>query len=203
MELSCPVGRAFSIVAPSGGIVTVNPESADTEQTPSDFDAITLYTRELDVPRYSKLSSHVLSRPGEYEVGSVSIYGIAVGDGSSSSGAGKFDVVYVINDGQTSLGVFAGLSSVPNKSVLEKMGTVDALAVDISGSTLEPDALASVIRNLDVEAVIIRADEEMQGTLEKITKELGSQEVATEKKFKLSARNAPQGKLNVVALQVV
>lgn len=101
-----------------------------------------------------KGAEHVLSRPGEYEIGGVFITGVAtynLGKGD----AAQLNIVFVYDFGSLTVCHLGDLDYVPDQSQIEAFGPIDVLLVPVGGgNTLSPGQAAEMISLIEPKVVI-------------------------------------------------
>ena len=151
----------------------------------------------------------VLEGPGEYEVGDVSIRGVAAQRHIDSEATALVSTIYQLEIGGVRIAVLGNIAPKLSDDQLEAIGIVDIVVIPVGGNgyTLDATSAASLVRQLEPSAVIPvhYADatlkyEVQQDTLETFTSELGAPIEQVGNKYKVkSVAGLPQA-LTVVAV---
>ena len=147
----------------------------------------------------------VISRPGEYEIASVFINGIATFHDSDKGEKRGKNTVYLIQLEEVSICHLGDLGHVPTAEQIEQMSDTDILMVPVGGeSTIGATAAVETISLLQPRLVIpmhfktevVKMDLE---PLDRFLKEMGLQEVVSQPKLNVSRSSLP-AETNVVVL---
>jgi L-ascorbate metabolism protein UlaG (beta-lactamase superfamily) len=96
---------------------------------------------------------HVVDGPGEYEIGSVFIIGVATYDQAAANP--RRNVVYVLDYNNLTVAHLGDLDHVPNQSMIDALGAIDIALVPVGGgSGLSSSQAAEVISLLEPSIVI-------------------------------------------------
>lgn len=160
-------------------------------------DAVEIVTDEsMKVEASQKI---IFDGPGEYEVGDVSIRGIAVSRHIDADDAKKA-TMYAIDSGEVRMGVIGNARANLSEAQLEQLGTVDILVLPVGGGGFTLDAIEAIalVKQIDPKVVIPihYADsaikyEVPQGELEAFTKDLGAP-IETVSKYKIKNGIVPE-----------
>lgn len=94
--------------------------------------------------------------PGEYEVGDVSILGIAARRHIDTEAEGKQSTLYRLKVGDVKVVIVGNIAPSLNESQLEQIGVIDIVVIPVGGNgyTLDATSAASLVRQLDPKIVI-------------------------------------------------
>ena len=97
-----------------------------------------------------------INSPGEYEVGDVSIYGIAARRHIDTESQGKMATVYKITIGDTVGVILGNIEARLSDNQLEDIGVVDFVVIPVGGGgyTLNATEATGVVRQLNPKVVI-------------------------------------------------
>jgi L-ascorbate metabolism protein UlaG (beta-lactamase superfamily) len=96
---------------------------------------------------------HVVDGPGEYEIGSVFIIGVATYDHAAANP--RRNVVYVLDYNNLTVAHLGDLDHVPNQSMIDALGAIDIALVPVGGgSSLSSSQAAEVVSLLEPSIVI-------------------------------------------------
>ncbi|HET8884175.1 MAG TPA: MBL fold metallo-hydrolase [Candidatus Saccharimonadales bacterium] len=144
--------------------------------------------------------------PGDYEIGSFSIKGVAAIRHLDTSADEKVATVYRIEVGDVRIALLGNIAAKLEEDQLEALGLVDILILPVGGGgyTLDATSAASLVRQIDPKVVIPThyadsglAYEVPQDTLDMFVKELGAP-VETVVKYKVKAASSLSPTLTVV-----
>ncbi len=145
---------------------------------------------------------HVLDGPGEYEIGSVSITGIA-----TPSKNGKFNnTIFVFDYNGLTVAHLGDIGDVPSQKQIEDLELVNVLLVPVgAGSSLNAARAAELVSMIEPN-IVIPMHYELPGLklkldpLEKFLKEMGATDVKVEQSFKATSAEGLPEETEVVIL---
>lgn len=146
-------------------------------------------------------SPFVIAGPGEYEVKKVFVYGLAVVNEHADR-----RTLYLIEVEGLSCAHLGQLGHQLTNGELERLEGVDILFIPVGGhGVLNAEQAATVISAVEPRIVIpmqykIPGLKENLDTVHAFAKELGVKESETVQKFKVTSRDLPQDKMQVVIL---
>lgn len=139
-------------------------------------------------------SSHVLTGPGEYEIGGVFITAIATFDKES----GKRNVLYVFDYNGMTVAHLGDIQSVPTQKQVEALGLVNVLLVPVgAGNSLNATQAAELVSILEPNIVVPmhyqlpKLKIELQ-EVDRFLKEMGVSDVKEETTLKLTSTSFPE-----------
>ncbi len=143
----------------------------------------------------------IIEGPGEYEVGDVTLKGVAAVRHIDTEDDGKASSVYRLECGDIRLAVIGNIADKLSDEQYEAIGVVDIVILPVGGGgyTLDPTSAAAIVRSIEPKVVIPvhYADsglryEVPQESLDVFTKELGAPvESMTKLKVKSQATLPP------------
>ncbi len=139
----------------------------------------------------------LVTGPGEYEIGSVLIIGIATfHDGEKGSNRGK-NTVYLMEVGEISVCHLGDLGHMLTAEQMEELGNVDILLIPVGGvSTINAPIAAEIVRQLEPKVVIPMhyqtevLNRELE-PVERFLKETGVEQVTPQPKLSLTRSSLP------------
>ncbi len=139
----------------------------------------------------------LVTGPGEYEIGSVLIIGIATfHDGEKGSNRGK-NTVYLMEVGEISVCHLGDLGHMLTAEQMEELGNVDILLIPVGGvSTINAPIAAEIVRQLEPKVVIPMhyqtevLNRELE-PVERFLKEIGVEQVTPQPKLSLTRSSLP------------
>ena len=147
--------------------------------------------------------------PGEYEVGDVSIVGMATRRAIDAEDQGLMSTAYAVTVGGIKVAVLGNIAPKLDDTQLETLGVVDILVVPVGGGGLTLDAkdAAAIVRQIEPKAVVPVhfADaalnyEVPQDSADLIVKELASPVIEEGTKFKVKNESSLPTQTTVVMI---
>jgi L-ascorbate metabolism protein UlaG (beta-lactamase superfamily) len=194
--------------------VVTDPYDEKVGKFPKDIEAqiVTVSHRHFDHNKVEKVKGNpfVIDGPGEYEVGGVSVIGVATFHDDKMGADRGLNTIYVIEIDGLRLVHTGDLGHKLNDEQLEDIGSVDVAMVPVGGEfTLDAKQAGEVVRQLDPWVVIPMhykqeglSDEgfsKLSG-VEDFLKEMGRNQVEPLPKLTISADRLPE-ELQVVVLE--
>jgi L-ascorbate metabolism protein UlaG (beta-lactamase superfamily) len=148
----------------------------------------------------------LLDGPGEYEIGSVFITGIATFADNKKGASRGPNTVFTFDFGGLNVCHLGRLGHVPTQSQVEKLGTVNVLLVPVGGGgSLSPARASEVISLFEPNLVIpmyykVQGLKVNLGTLDRFLKEMGLEKVDSQEVLKVS-RTSLSEETQVVVLE--
>lgn len=99
--------------------------------------------------------SHVLSRPGEYEIGGVFITGVATFDPKADPEYLRRNIVFVYDFGEFTVCHLGDLDYIPGQSQIESLGPIDVLLVPVGGGGALNSAQAGEVISLIEPSMVV------------------------------------------------
>jgi len=144
-----------------------------------------------------KGKSHVLTGPGEYEIGSVFITGVQTNDHGKRSTDEPRNTLYVFDYEGVTVAHLGDIRRVPSQTEVEALGTVHVALVPVGGGGgLNASKAAEVVSLLEPGIVIpmhyqTAASQVKLASLSKFLKEMGLGEVQAVDSLKLTRSSVP------------
>jgi L-ascorbate metabolism protein UlaG (beta-lactamase superfamily) len=140
---------------------------------------------------------HVISGPGEYEIGGVFILGIATFDQTQENP--RRNVVYVFDYNSLIVAHLGDLDHVPSQSMIDALGPVDIALIPVGGGqSLSSSQAAEVVSLLEPSIVVpmhYRTDA-LQGVeldpVDRFLKEMGVDTIQEETLLRISSGSLPE-----------
>ncbi|HXT36502.1 MAG TPA: MBL fold metallo-hydrolase [Chloroflexota bacterium] len=138
----------------------------------------------------------VIQGPGEYEIRSVLITGVATfHDGVSGRERGR-NTIYVIQMEDVRLCHLGDLGHVLNAEQIDEIGSVDVLFVPARGAVLDMSRASEVISQIEPSIIVPMhfqaADEEGLASIEKFCHEMGLRQIVPQPKLAVTKTSIPQ-----------
>jgi L-ascorbate metabolism protein UlaG (beta-lactamase superfamily) len=163
-----------------------------------------------DTPGHSHVAAvqgyqHVLTNPGEYEIGGVFVIGAAMYDKNSSNP--RRNVVYVMDFLGVTIAHLGDLDHIPHQSAIDALGNIDVVLIPVGGGgALNSSEAAEVISLLEPK-IVVPMHYKTPNTLleldpvERFLKEMGINTPVEEESLRVSASSFPE-QTQVILLQI-
>ena len=147
--------------------------------------------------------------PGEYEVGDVSIVGVAARRNIDAEDQGKASTIYRLTIDDTKIAVLGNIAPKLDDDQLEAIGMVDIVVVPVGGGglTLDSKDAAAIVRQIEPKAVVpVHFDdpalkyEVPQEKADFIVTELSAGVIEAGPKFKLKNASSIPDQLTVIMI---
>ncbi len=102
-----------------------------------------------------KRVQHVLTRPGEYEIGGVFITGVETYNPHASPKDIRRNIIFVFSFNGVTVAHLGDLAHVPDQAQVEQLGPIDVLLVPVGGGGALNSAQASEVISLIEPAIVI------------------------------------------------
>ena len=94
-----------------------------------------------------------MTGPGEYEIGGLSIRGVAT-PADDPAISRKINTVYIVDADGLQVAMLGNPGSQPSAQSVQQISKVDVLIINTESQGLEPDELSNAIRNLEPKIVV-------------------------------------------------
>ena len=140
-------------VRSSVGVVIVDYEGKLPSPTKvKDANTVFVYSSEDEEDHVSN-DFQVLTGPGEYEIGGLSIRGVAT-PADDPAISKKINTVYIVDADGLQVATLGNPGSQPSAQSVQQINKVDVLIINTESQGLEPDELSNAIRNLEPKIVV-------------------------------------------------
>lgn len=130
-----------------------------------------------------KSDALLISGPGDYEIGGLSVHGVAAQRHTDTPDDGKWSTMYRLDSGDVSVAILGHVVGQLSEAQAEALGVVDVLILPVGGNgyTLDAHSAVQLIRQIEPKIVVPThyADKALnyevaQADLELFVKELGA-----------------------------
>jgi len=166
-------------VRSSVGVIIVDYEGKLPSPTKvKDANTVFVYSGENDENHVSN-DFQVLTGPGEYEIGGLSIRGVAT-PADDPAISKKINTVYIVDADGLQVATLGNPGSQPSAQSVQQISKVDVLIINTESQGLEPDELSNAIRNLEPKVVVPSGYDSQSGKpsteMQRLLTELGVKE---------------------------
>jgi len=146
----------------------------------------------------------VLSGPGEYEIGGLSVRGIAT-PAEDPAVSKEINTVYVVDADGLQVATLGNPGYQPSAQSVQQISKVDILVLNTESQALEPDEMSAVIRNLEPKMIVPSGYDADAGkpsaSMQRLLTELGVKEFEATAKLTVSKSGLPDERAVVVLQQ--
>jgi L-ascorbate metabolism protein UlaG (beta-lactamase superfamily) len=201
MEIRSLGRSGFEVKSTKGTVLIDPPEEALSGPFP-DPNTIIAYSKSGTSRRQTPSGvSRLIEGPGEYEIGGVSIRGIAT-PAEDPAASHEINTTYVIDADSVMVCSTGALGYTPDTMAMQQVGKVNVLLLDPEQSPLSGDELASMTRNFEPDLVLpsgYDSDAEKPGRLlAELLNELGVKEFEAQSRLTVSRSSLPESRTTVV-----
>jgi L-ascorbate metabolism protein UlaG (beta-lactamase superfamily) len=143
----------------------------------------------------------VLAGPGEYEIGGLSVRGVAT-PADDPAISHDINTVYVVDADGLQVATLGNPGSQPSAQSVQQISKVDILIINTDSQGLEPEDLSTVIRNLEPKMVVPSGYDSDAGkpsaSMQRLLTELGVKEFEATPKLTVSKSGLPDERAIVV-----
>jgi L-ascorbate metabolism protein UlaG (beta-lactamase superfamily) len=185
------LGRSGFEVKSAVGTVLVDPPAAALGGPFTDPNTIIAFSKRGDTRRIAPNGvAKLIEGPGEYEIGSLSIRGVAT-PANDPAVSHDINTAYVIDAD----GVFVSVS-------MQMMGKVNVLLLDPEQSPMSADELAAAVRNFEPDVIVPSGYDPATGKasslLGELLAELGAKNLEPQPRLTLSKTSLPDSRTTVL-----
>lgn len=202
MEIRWLGNSTFEVRSSVGVVIIDHPRPLPKASKLEDENTVFVISEE-DSSDLSSNQYHVLTGPGEYEIGGLSIRGVAT-PGDDPAVSRKINTVYVIDADGLQVAALGNPGNQPSAQSVQQINKVDVLIINTEAQNLEPDELSSVIRNLEPKIVVPSGYDSETGKpsaeMSRLLTELGVKEFEPTSRLSVSRNGLPDER-TVVVLQ--
>ena len=198
------LGNSTFEIRSSAGIVIVDhqgalPKFADLE----DENTIFVFSQG-DHSSHFAGRHQVLAGPGEYELGGISLRGIAT-PADDPAISRETNTVYVIDADGMQVATLGNLGFQPSAQSVQQISKIDILIINTETQGLEPDELSAVIRNLEPKMIVPSGYDSGAGkpspAMSRLLTELGVKEIEPTPRLSINRSGLPDERTVVVLQQ--
>ena len=191
-------------VRSSVGVVIVDYEGKlPTSTKVKDANTVFVYSSDDDEDHVSN-DFQVLTGPGEYEIGGLSIRGVAT-PADDPAISKKINTVYIVDADGLQVAALGNPGSQPSAQSVQQISKVDVLIINTESQGLEPDELSNAIRNLEPKIVVPSGYDSQLGKpsteMQRLLTELGVKEFEATARVAVTKSGLPDERTIIVPRQ--
>ncbi len=196
------LGNSTFEVRSSVGVVVVDhqgklPRASQLE----DENTVFVYTRGDTASHESNANIHVLAGPGEYEIGGLSVRGVAT-PADDPAISHEINTVYVVDADGLQVAALGNPGYQPDAQSVQQISKVDVLIINTESQALEPDEMSAVIRNLEPKMIVPSGYDSDSGkpsaAMQRLLTELGVKEFEPTSRLNITKSGLPDERAVVV-----
>jgi L-ascorbate metabolism protein UlaG (beta-lactamase superfamily) len=148
--------------------------------------------------------NNVLAGPGEYEIGGLSVRGVAT-PADDPAISNEINTVYIVDADGLQVAALGNPGYQPSAQSVQQISKVDILIINTESQGLEPDELSAVIRNLEPKMIVPSGYDTEKGkpsaAMQRLLTELGVKEFEPTSRLNVSKSGLPDARAVVVLQQ--
>ncbi|MDA1279693.1 MAG: MBL fold metallo-hydrolase [Chloroflexi bacterium] len=152
MEIRWTGNSTFEVRSTTGIVIVDHEGELPAQSELEDENTVFVYSKG-DHTVHPTGQHHVLTGPGEYEIGGLSIRGVAT-PADDPAISNEVNTVYVVDADGLQVATLGNPGYQPSAQSVQQIGSVDVLILNSDSQGLEPDELSTVIRNLEPKMVV-------------------------------------------------
>ncbi len=213
MEIAWYGHSCFRIIERGVASIVADPYDASIGYGELKLPPTDIVTVSHDAPGHNahdlvKKVEHVLSRPGEYEIGGVFITGVEAYDITRDPAEIRRNVVFVYDFDSMTVAHLGDLDHVPGQSEIEQLGPIDVLLLPVGGGGALNSAEAAEVISVIEPSIVVPMHYQTEAVkldldpLDKFLKEMGVSNVVEMDTLKISSVGAEEETQIVVLRRV-
>jgi L-ascorbate metabolism protein UlaG (beta-lactamase superfamily) len=195
------LGNSTFEVHSSVGVVVVDHQGPLPKSSLHEDDNTVFVYSQGDSTKHRSDDTHVLTGPGEYEIGGLSIRGIAT-PAEDPAISHEINTVYVVDADGLQVATLGNPGSQPSAQSVQQISKVDVLLINTESQGLEPDELSSVIRNLEPKMIVPSGYDAETGkpsaSMQRLLTELGVKEFEATNRLNVTKSGLPDERAVIV-----
>ena len=195
------LGRSGFEVKSAVGTVLIDPPDTALKGPFPDPNTIIAFSKRSGRREVPNGVVKLIEGPGEYEIGSVSIRGVAT-PADDPSVSHEINTAYLIDADNVTVCSTGGLGSTPDTTSMQQLGKVNVLLLDPEQSPMSADELAATMRNFEPDVIVPSGYDNAAGKpgnlLSSLLSELGVKALEPQAKVTLSRSSLPDSRTTVL-----
>lgn len=197
------LGNSTFEIRSSAGIVVVDHQGALPKASQLEDENTIFAFSQGDHSNHPAGQLQVLTGPGEYEIGGISVRGVAT-PADDPAISRDTNTVYVIDADGMQVATLGNPGFQPSAQSVQQISKVDVLIINTEAQGLEPDELSTVIRSLEPKMIVPSGYDSEAGkpspAMLRLLTELGVKEVEPAPRLSITRGGLPDER-KVVVLQ--
>ena len=198
------LGNSTFEIRSSAGIVVVDHQGALPKTAELEDENTIFAFSQGDDSNHPGGQHQVLTGPGEYEIGGLSVRGVAT-PADDPAISRDTNTVYVVDADGMQVATLGNPGFQPSAQSVQQISKVDVLLINTEAQGLEPDELSTVIRSLEPKMIVPSGYDSEAGkpspAMSRLLTELGVKEVEPTPRLNISRSGLPDERTVVVLQQ--
>lgn len=203
MEIRWLGNSTFEVKSSAGAMVVDHQGALPKQSDLEDQNTVFVFSKG-ERANHPAGNHNVLVGPGEYEIGGLSIRGVAT-PADDPAVSRDINTVYIVDADGLQVATLGNPGSQPSAQSVQQISKVDILIINTESQGLEPDELSAVIRNLEPKMIVPSGYDADAGkpraAMQRLLTELGVQEFEATSKLTVSKSGLPEERAVVVLQQ--
>lgn len=199
------LGQSAFLIRGSTGSVLIDPADPNIATELRDPNTLIAYSDAGDAPREAPEGTRVISGPGEYETGGLTVRSIGA-PAEDPNVSRKLNTVYCVDADGINVVSMGSLGGSPDAHASQQIGDVDVMLIDPGQQTVSPDEMATIIRNMEPKVIALGGYDQAASApgqaLQALLNELGVKEVEPTNRITMTSRlNLPESRAAIALTQ--
>ncbi len=198
------LGNSTFEIRSSVGIVVVDHQGALPKISELEDENTIFVFSQGDHSRHPASQHQVLTGPGEYEIGGLSVRGVAT-PADDPAISRETNTVYVVDADGMQIATLGNPGYQPSGQSVQQISKIDVLIINTEAQGLEPDELSSIIRSLEPKMIVPSGYDAEAGkpspAMARLLTELGVKEFEPITRLNISRSGLPDERTVVVLQQ--
>jgi L-ascorbate metabolism protein UlaG (beta-lactamase superfamily) len=197
------LGNSTFEIRSSAGIVVVDHQGALPKASEIEDENTIFAFSQGDHVSHPAGKHQVLTGPGEYEIGGLSVRGVAT-PADDPAISREINTVYIVDADGMQVATLGNPGSQPSAQSVQQISKVDVLIINTEAQGLEPEELSTVIRSFEPKMIVPSGYDSEVGkpsaAMSRLLTELGVKEVEPTPRLNISRGGLPEER-TVIVLQ--
>ena len=203
MEIRWLGNSTFEVKSSVGAVVVDHQGSLPKQSDLEDENTVFIFSKG-ERNDHPVSDHHVISGPGEYEIGGLSVRGVAT-PADDPAVSRDINTVYVVDADGLQVASLGHPGYQPSAQSVQQISKVDILILNTESQALEPDEMSAVIRNLEPKMIVPSGYDTEAGkpsaAMQRLLTELGVKEFEATSKLTVSKSGLPDERAVIVLQQ--
>ncbi|MBT3996161.1 MAG: hypothetical protein HOJ22_09595 [Chloroflexi bacterium] len=203
MEIRWLGNSTFEVKSSVGAVIVDHQGDIPSSSELEDENTVFVYSKG-ERSSHPASDSQVLSGPGEYEIGGLSVRGVAT-PADDPAISKDINTVYIVDADGLQVATLGNPGYQPSAQSVQQISKVDILVLNTESQGLEPDEMSAVIRNLEPKMIVPSGYDAEAGkpsaAMQRLLTELGVKEFEATTKLTVTKSGLPDERAVVVLQQ--